>query len=102
MNQEKDETVPMEEEVRIIKSFFLIRIKEKKTLQFYCFSFFRYIILSFLFRTKRSVLQVKQQQIVAQINIKLKQMMMKKKMNQFILNQVHVLDGKNDVKQFVY
>jgi hypothetical protein len=48
-----------------------------------------------------SVVQVKQQQIVVQINIKLKQMMMKKKMNQFILNQVHVLDGKNDEKLFV-
>jgi hypothetical protein len=45
--------------------------------------------------------QVKQQQIVVQINIKHKQMMMKKKMNQFILNQVHVPGGKNDVKQFV-
>jgi hypothetical protein len=49
-----------------------------------------------------SVVQVKQQQIVVQINIKHKQMMMmKKKMNQFILNQVHVPGGKNDVKQFV-
>jgi hypothetical protein len=49
-----------------------------------------------------SVAQVKQQQIVVQINIQHKQMMMKKKMNQFILKQVHVLGGKNDVKQFVY
>jgi hypothetical protein len=48
-----------------------------------------------------AVVQVKQQQTVVQINIKLKQMMMmKKKMNLFILNQVHVLDGKNDVKQY--
>jgi hypothetical protein len=49
-----------------------------------------------------SVVRVKQQQIVVRINIQRKQMMMKKKMNQFILNQVQVLDGKNDVKQFVY
>jgi hypothetical protein len=50
-----------------------------------------------------SVVQVKQQQIVVRINLQRKQMMMKKKkMNQFILNQVQVLDGKNDVKQFVY
>lgn len=29
-------------------------------------------------------------------------MMMKKKMNRSILKQVHVLGGKNDVKQFVF
>jgi hypothetical protein len=48
-----------------------------------------------------SVVQVKQQQTVVQINIQHKLMMMKKKMNPFILNQVHVPGGKNVVKQFV-
>jgi hypothetical protein len=48
-----------------------------------------------------AVVPVKQQQIVVQINNQHKpMMMMKKKMNLFILNQVHVLGGKNDVKQY--
>jgi hypothetical protein len=47
-----------------------------------------------------AVVQVKQQQIVVLINSKPKRMMMMKKMNLFILNQVHVLGGKNDVKQY--
>jgi hypothetical protein len=46
------------------------------------------------------VLPVKQQQIVVLINLKHKPMMMMK-MNLFILNPVHVLDGKNDVKQLL-
>jgi hypothetical protein len=89
MNQEKDETIPMEEEVRIIKS---VIIKTKK--------FHSFIVYLLIFRIKISVLQVKQQLIVVQINIKIKQMMMKK-MNQFMSNQVHVLVGRNDEKQFV-
>jgi hypothetical protein len=46
-----------------------------------------------------AVVPVNQQQIVVQINSKHKQMMMMKKMNLYISNQVHVLGGKNDVKQ---
>ena len=92
MNQDKDETVTMEEEVRII------------IIHFDILSIFIIITLFnhyFVLRIKMSVVQVRQQQIVVQINIKLKPMMTKKKMNQFILNPVHVLDGKNDVKLFV-
>lgn len=93
MNHEKDETVPMEEEVRITR-FLIIILK------------YIYLLLLHhsicLFRIKMSVFQVKQQQIVVQINIKLKQTMMKKKTNQFILNQVFVPGGRNDVKQFVF
>jgi hypothetical protein len=46
------------------------------------------------------VLLVKQQQIAVQINLKHKPMTMMMKMNPFILNQVHVLAGKNDAKQY--
>jgi hypothetical protein len=47
-----------------------------------------------------AVVPVKRQQVVVQLNIKPKQMMMMMMMeNLFILNQVHVLGGKNDVKQ---
>jgi hypothetical protein len=46
---------------------------------------------------------VKQPQTAVQINLKRRQMMMTmKKMNLFMSNQVHVHDGKNDVKQFVF
>ncbi len=93
MNQDKDETVTMEEEVRII----IIHFDILSIIIIIITLFNHYFVL----RIKMSVVQVRQQQIVVQINIKLKPMMTKKKMNQFILNPVHVLDGKNDVKLFV-
>jgi hypothetical protein len=94
MNQEKEEVVIVEEEVRLIK--YILNFKINKIIKLFYF-----IYLSFS-RVKMAVVRVKQQQIVVLINSKHKQMMMmmKKKMNLFMLNQVHALGGKNDVKQY--
>lgn len=94
MNHEKDEIVAMDEEVS----------RRELSERFSCFLLWgiRLKLMGFSFRIKMLVWQVKQQQIVVRINIRIKPMMMKKKMNLFISNQVHVHDGKNDVKLFVF
>lgn len=94
MNHEKDEIVAMDEEVS----------RRELLERFSCFLLWgiRLKLMGFSFRIKMLVWQVKQQQIVVRINIRIKPMMMKKKMNLFISNQVHVHDGKNDVKLFVF
>lgn len=94
MNQEKDETIGMDEEVSRRESFLSL-------LNYPC----RVIDLQwtrFAFRIKMLVWQVKQRRIAGRINIRIKPMMMKKKMNLSISNQVHVHGGKNDVKLFVF